>query len=93
MFDAYRDIIVRSASKFGQRPLTSWCVPAFQVPRPQQLREADLCPQGLRHSRSRRPLLLLDLLQHRRRVPRQHRWVHHSRLLFAERLVQRQQGR
>jgi hypothetical protein len=68
-------------------------VTAVQIPRPQQLGEADVGPKGLRHPRPCRRLLLPHIFQHRRRLPRQHCRLHHPQLLLAERPLQRQQGR
>ena len=41
-FHDYCDIFVTCASNYEQLGLITWCAPAFQVPRPQQFREADL---------------------------------------------------
>jgi hypothetical protein len=72
--------------------LTSLCSLAVKIPRPQQLREADVGAQSLRHSWSRRPVLLPCLLQHRWRFSCEHCWFHDSQLLFVERSIQREQG-
>ncbi len=68
------------------------CALAVQIPRPQQSREADIHPQSVRCAWRRWSLFLLDLLQHCRRVSRQHCWFHPSGILLISCLVQRKQG-
>lgn len=55
---------------------------ALQVPRPGQFRAPDVRPQGLCLSGSCWHLLLSRVLQHRGRISRQHRWLHHPRILL-----------
>lgn len=61
---------------------------AFQVPRLEQPREADICPQGLRFPRSYRNLFLLHFLQHRWTTPYKLGRFCHSWILLFGGLVQ-----